>query len=81
MVFSFGGGARTTGLAGSLSSFSSWARCFSTPVKACLLEGAGVLAAGSRLADPDMAGSKDLTCCLAAWLTPEQHLHRGVIHP
>ncbi len=60
MDFSFGGGGRTTCLEGSLSSLSSCTRCFSTPVKACLLEGAGALAAGGGLAaNSDMVGSEE----------------------
>lgn len=73
MDFSFGGEGRTTSLVGSLSSFSNCTRCFSTPVKACLLEGAGALAAGSGLAaDSDMVGSEEDAVV-------EQHLNNHVI--
>ena len=51
------GEGRTTSLDGSLSSFSSCTRCFSTPVKACLLEGVGALAAAPPISD--MVGSEE----------------------
>lgn len=60
ILFSFGGGGIYTGFAGSLRSRSSWDRCFSTAVNACLCP--AVPAAGVEAPEPDALGVPLLDC-------------------